>query len=447
MLSVRYFGTVRPHRQVDLAFRVSGYVQALLSVRDETGETRPVQAGDTVTAGTVLARLQSADYRAQSDAAGAAVRTARAQAAQAAGRVSQARAARRQSVESVSEARAALQAAQAQYTQAVSSVGQYEAGVSEAQANVTQARSNWERTDDLYHSRSATKPQDEDARANLDTATAKLLAVRQARAVARGRVAEANAQINVCKARIRQAQAGTAASAAAVSEASAAVQAAQAQAAQAEALRAAQRVPVAETVLRAPLTGVVLARRVEIGSLVGPGSAAYSIADTARLNIVFAIPEQEAGHLRLGQRVSLTVGAQGDVPLIGIVTEIAPTANEKTRVFDVQVTIPNPHRAAKVGMTAALEIAQGVRESTTLVAPISAISQSRDQPSGASVMVITQEGGRLTARRRDVELGPSDGDKIVVRGVRRGTRIVASAPGLLYDGEPVRIVPSDAGGG
>ena len=442
--TVRYFGTVRPHRQVDLAFRVSGYVRALLSVRDATGETRPVQAGDRVSAGAVLARVGSADYQAQSNAAGAAANTARAQAAQALAKLAQARAAHRQSAEGVDEARAALLAVQSQRAQAASGVGQAQAGVSDAEAGVTLAQSNWETTDDLYRSGSATRPQEDAAKAALASAAAKLAAARQAQRTAQGRVAEASGQIAVCRARIRQAQSGADAGEAAISEAGAAVRAAQAQVAQADAVLAAQRVPVAETVLRAPLTGVVLARRVEIGSLVAPGAPAFVLADLARLNIVFGLPEGAASDMRVGRHVGVTVGS--DPLQTGTVTEIAPTADEKTRLFDVQVSVPNAGGTAKIGTTATLDVAEAGQQDASLVAPISALTQSPNQPSAASVMLITQDGGHLTVRRRDVELGATFGDKIVVRGLSRGARIVADAPGLLSDGEPVVIATPEAGG-
>ncbi len=441
----RYSGTVRPHRQVDLAFRVSGYVQSVLSVRDAAGTTRPVQAGDRVTAGTVLARVQSADYQAQSDAANAQAATARANAAQAAYKVTEAGTAQRQAQDAVVEARAALSAAQAQRAQAVAAVGQAAAGVAEAQTGVTLAQDTFTRTDDLYHSGSATRPQEDAAKAGLDSATAKLAAARQARNAAQGRVAEADAQIRAGLARIQNAQSGVAASRAAASEAGAAVGAARSQVTEAQSAAAAQRVPVAQTVLRAPLTGVVLARRVEVGSLVGPGSPAFSIADVSRLDVVFGVPETETRRLRVGQRVHLTLGAGAAAPVTGAITELAPAADVQTRVFDVQVTVPNAQGRALVGTVATLTLDNDAHDAGALTAPLSAIVPSRDRAGGYAAVVIVRENGQVTARYRDVELGPSQGDRVVVRGLTRGTQIVASGPSLLADGQPVRV--TDAGGG
>jgi RND family efflux transporter MFP subunit len=60
--STRYSAAVLPAVQVDLAFKVTGYVDALAQVRLPDGTTRPIQEGDRVTPGMMLARIRSEDY-------------------------------------------------------------------------------------------------------------------------------------------------------------------------------------------------------------------------------------------------------------------------------------------------------------------------------------------------------------------------------------------------
>src|SRR5918911_5517138 len=62
---VRYSASIRANSQVELAFKVGGYVEGLAQVRDASGDWRYLQAGDTVTKGTVLARLRRSDYLAK----------------------------------------------------------------------------------------------------------------------------------------------------------------------------------------------------------------------------------------------------------------------------------------------------------------------------------------------------------------------------------------------
>ena len=72
--SLRYSATIEADRSVNVAFQTSGYVETILQRRGVDGSARPMQAGDAVEAGTVLARVREADYRARVDQAAGAVR-------------------------------------------------------------------------------------------------------------------------------------------------------------------------------------------------------------------------------------------------------------------------------------------------------------------------------------------------------------------------------------
>ena len=62
---VRYSASIRPAAQVDVAFKVGGYIEAIAQQRDASGQWRHLQAGDVVRQGTVLARVRQSDYVAQ----------------------------------------------------------------------------------------------------------------------------------------------------------------------------------------------------------------------------------------------------------------------------------------------------------------------------------------------------------------------------------------------
>ncbi len=445
--TTRYSGTVRPHRQVALAFRVGGYVQSLLQVRDAGATLRPVQAGDTVTAGTILARVGSADYRAPVAAAADAAAAARANVSQAEAKTGAARAARRQALDAVTEARAALAAAQDQRAEAVAGIGQAEAAVTGAQVDAELAQDTDRRTEALFQDGSATLPQQQQARAADDGAVARLAAARQARDAARGHLAEAEAQIAACRARITEAQASVQAATAALAQSGAAVNAARAQAAQAQATQAAQAIPLEDATLRAPMTGTILTRTVEVGSLVGPGSVAFTLADTSRLDVVFGVPEAAARRLHAGQPMMLTLGDRDEITLPGAVTEVAPAADVGTGVFDVQVTAANRSGLGRPGMTATLTLpGGGAGDMSAPAVPLSAIVQSQDRPGGFAVVLVRSANGQTTAQRRDVGVGATFGDRIIVQGLQRGDRVVTSAPDQLYDGEPVQVTQPTSGG-
>jgi RND family efflux transporter MFP subunit len=116
--SVRYSGTVKPALEVPVAFKVGGYVEEILTTRDDRGQPRDVQEGDPVEKGAVLARVRSSDYEQ---------------------RVAQAR-----------------------------------SGVAEAEAMRDAARLDFDRASRLIERGSLTKPEFDAARTRLDAATAKI---------------------------------------------------------------------------------------------------------------------------------------------------------------------------------------------------------------------------------------------------------------------------------
>jgi len=59
----RYSATIIPRTQVELAFKVDGYVEALQKVRGVDGQMRDLQEGDPIVAGAVLARVRQSDYQ------------------------------------------------------------------------------------------------------------------------------------------------------------------------------------------------------------------------------------------------------------------------------------------------------------------------------------------------------------------------------------------------
>jgi hypothetical protein len=59
----RYSATIIPRTEVELAFKVGGYVDALQQVRGVEGRMRDVQEGDVISTGAVLARVRQSDYQ------------------------------------------------------------------------------------------------------------------------------------------------------------------------------------------------------------------------------------------------------------------------------------------------------------------------------------------------------------------------------------------------
>jgi RND family efflux transporter MFP subunit len=432
-----YTGIVKPNKQVELAFRISGYVTSILSVSDQSGGSRLVQEGDAVPAGAVLASLNDVDYRAQANAAAAQSLGASANADQAKFRIVQAAAARQQASYGVTEARTALAATIAQKDQAMAAQNQAADAAANAQTQANLALEAYQRANTLFQTGSATKPQYDEAKAANDSAQSAMLASTQAEKQAQAKVAEAREQINAAKAKIQEAESAVRSATAAVAAGQAAEVAAVSQVDQAKAAQTAQSVPLSETSITAPFAGVVLARRLDIGSLAAPGVPAFVLADTSKYEVVFGLPEEKSRSLRVGQTVNVDV----QQIVSGFITEIAPTSDPKTGVVDVHVTIPGGRSSIKAGMTAVLKLSNHNAASSHLSVPLSALMPSKDHTDGFAVYVVTTQNSQSFVNLHDIQVVQTTGENAIVdsSSLTRGATVVASAPGLLYEGEAVTV--------
>ena len=191
--------------------------------------------------------------------------------------------------------------------------------------------------------------------------------------------------------------------------------------------------------LKAPFSGYILARNIELGNLGEPGSPAFTIADTSAVKINFGVPEYTVGHLRLGQQFSIHL--QDDPKeYSGRVTSIAASADEKNRVFAIEVTVPNPKSYLKPGMIASLTVS-GVQKAPAPAVPLSAVVADPALPGHYAVLVASEVGGKWVAHLREVTLGETHESDVAVDGVKPGEKIVVVGAAGLKDGDSVQVLP------
>ena len=199
--------------------------------------------------------------------------------------------------------------------------------------------------------------------------------------------------------------------------------------------------------LKSPLTGVVLQDNVEVGTLAGEGTVGFVVADILCTKAIFGVPGTMLGDVKLGQPLEVTiVDAIGARRFKGTITEISPSADPKSRVFDVEVTIPNPENRIKFGMIASLSVGQSGVQSHLVLIPLSAVVRPENNPAGYAVYVIEEKDGQTMAELREVKLGEVFGNEIsVTEGLRSGDSLITRGATLVHNGEQVRVIPSESG--
>lgn len=384
---LRYSATVQPVTQLNLSFKVGGYVADILQVPGPGGVKRVLDQGDRVPAGTTVARVQTRDYQVQVDNAQAQVNEATA------GRV---------------QSEAQLKAAQEGLPQA-------EAQLSSAQASLDKAQRDWTRAQALYPTQSMTRPDYDTAQMNFNTATANVAAARAGVATANAQIANAQAQLSQSQAKIDSSKQQL----------------------------VSQQIPLGDTSLKAPTDVVVLSRKIEVGSFVQPATVGFVVATTNPVKVVFSVPDSVVRTLSPGQTIEVSSNDAGpDARWRGPITAISPAADQSTRVFQVEVTLPNPRGDLRLGMIVTVPIGEGKAPEALPAVPLTAIVRPEAGATGYAVLVIADQGGKAIARRREVTLGDVVGNLIIVRdGIRIGEPVIVSGATIAVDGQPVKVVP------
>lgn len=209
----------------------------------------------------------------------------------------------------------------------------------------------------------------------------------------------------------------------------------------AEAQVAAQQALIDQKIIRAPFSGVLGIRQVDLGQYLAPGTDIVSLQNLDPMYVDFTVPQTQVDLIRLGERVSVRTDARPGQTFAGTITAIEPQINTATRNLTVRAAIDNPKSDLLPGMFATLTIHQGPPQEF-LTLPSTAIAFN---PYGSTVFVVdhgkTKDGKEtLTVSQHFVTTGPTRGDQIaVLTGIKAGDTVVTSGQIKLRNGAPVLI--------
>ncbi|NJK63221.1 MAG: efflux RND transporter periplasmic adaptor subunit [Synechococcaceae cyanobacterium SM2_3_1] len=189
-------------------------------------------------------------------------------------------------------------------------------------------------------------------------------------------------------------------------------------------------------ILEAPISGSVLQKVAESGSLVRAGEEVIRIGDFRRVKVLVQISELDRSQVAVGQRVQVNLDAYPGQVWQGEITRISPAADPVARLVPVEITLPNPEQQLGSGLLARVEFRPPVPDA--IVVPQSALTIS---PEGeASLFVVGEEEGQTRARRRVVKVGEQvDGQVEIITGLTAGESFVVRSGRSLQDGDAVSL--------
>lgn len=200
---------------------------------------------------------------------------------------------------------------------------------------------------------------------------------------------------------------------------------------------AAQRAVVDKKTIRAPFSGHLGIRAVDVGQYVTPGMTMVTLQQLDPIYVDFNLPEKSLTQIAKGQKVAAKIEAYPDVVFEGEIFAVNAKVDEATRNIQVRAVFKNAAHLLLPGMFAAVTIETGAAEKH-LTLPQTAVTYN---PYGDTVFVVEHgDGDKLTAKQTFVTLGAVRGDQVaVLTGLKEGDEVVTSGQLKLRNGSPVSI--------
>ncbi|MGE0384798.1 MAG: efflux RND transporter periplasmic adaptor subunit [Gammaproteobacteria bacterium] len=224
---------------------------------------------------------------------------------------------------------------------------------------------------------------------------------------------------------------------------------AQAQVRLAQAQHDRDRVNLGYTVIRSPVSGVVVSREIDVGQTVAASfqtPVLFKIAqDLVRMQINTSFAEADVGQIRVGQKATFAVDAYPNRSFAGVVKQIRlnPTVLQNVVTYDVVISVENPEQILLPGMTAYVNVvldqradALRVPDAALRFRPEADPDRPAPKPAGGPQVYVLREGALAAV---PVTLGIGDKRFTEVRaGLRAGDRVVVG--NAAEDGDARRRV-------
>ena len=185
----------------------------------------------------------------------------------------------------------------------------------------------------------------------------------------------------------------------------------------------------ADTIIRAPMDGVVGERYINVGEYVQPMTRVASIFAVNPVRISISVPENAVSQIQRGQELSVRVAAWGPRKFPAVVEYISPALRQQTRDLIVEAKAKNDDFALKAGMFATIELVIGEEDRT--VVPENAL---RVDGAVKRLFVAKDKQAVEMVVRTGVK---KDGRIALLDAISPGTKVVISPPPSLKDGEAI----------
>jgi membrane fusion protein (multidrug efflux system) len=201
------------------------------------------------------------------------------------------------------------------------------------------------------------------------------------------------------------------------------------------------RAAIDRKTIRAPFSGVLGIRQVNLGQYLTAGAPVVPLQSLDPIYVNFNVPQQNATQMRIGRTVRVMSTESNLAELTGRISAIDSVIDQTTRNVQVQATLANAHGQLRPGMFVQAQVILGAAQHV-IALPTSSINYA---PYGDSVFIVSDmknEQGHpyRGVRQQVVKLGPARGDQIaVLSGIKPGEEVVTSGVFKLRNGAPIQV--------
>ncbi len=201
------------------------------------------------------------------------------------------------------------------------------------------------------------------------------------------------------------------------------------------------RATIARKTIRAPFSGVLGIRQVNLGQYLAAGAPIVPLQSLDPIYVNFGVPQESALRVKMGQQVQISATDIPGLSFRGKVTAVDSVIDESTRNIRVQATVPNPNGKLRPGMFVDANLSSGATQSLISL-PASAISYA---PFGDSVFVVSDmkdPSGKVYrgVRQQFVKIERTRGDQVAIAsGLNPGEEVVTSGTFRLRNGAAISV--------
>lgn len=189
------------------------------------------------------------------------------------------------------------------------------------------------------------------------------------------------------------------------------------------------------TVIKAPISGVITGKNVSIGQMVSPGTALATINNISAVYAKIQVPEDKINSIEIGQAATVTIDGI-DTTYNGIVQNIDLSVDTSARVFNCKIKIDNSDKTLYPGVFAKVDLISSDKTQMITV-PINALVGSEGNYS-----VFINDNGK--AKKQEVTIGETDENNVeITSGIQNGEQVICSNTGSLQDGDEIDVVSSE----